>query len=73
MSLKIQKLKDMTPIKMSLTVTPDLMSDLKAYARIYERTYQDTQEPAALIPHMLEAFLATDSGFKKAKKELATS
>ena len=68
-NLKIAKLRDMTPTKMSINVTPDLKSDLDIYARLYERAYGDTQDVTNLIPLMLEGFLASDSGFKKAKRE----
>ena len=68
-NLKIAKLRDMTPTKMSINVTPDLKSDLDIYARLYERAYGDKQDVTNLIPLMLEGFLASDSGFKKAKRE----
>lgn len=69
-NLKIAKVRDMTPTKLSISVTPDLKADLETYTSLYERAYGDQQETTALIPLMLEAFLATDSGFKKAKREL---
>lgn len=68
-NLKIAKLRDMTPTKMSINVTPDLKSDLDIYARLYERAYGDKQDVTNLIPLMLEGFLSSDSGFKKAKRE----
>ena len=68
-NLKIAKLRDMTPTKMSINVTPDLKSELDIYARLYERAYGDKQDVTNLIPLMLEGFLASDSGFKKAKRE----
>ena len=68
-NLKIAKLRDMTPTKMSINVTPDLKSDLDIYARLYERAYCDKQDITNLIPLMLEGFLASDSGFKKTKHE----
>ncbi len=68
-NLKIAKLRDMTPTKIAINVTPDLKSDLDIYARLYERAYGDKQDITNLIPLMLEGFLASDSGFKKAKRE----
>ena len=59
----------MTPTKMSINVALDLKSDLDIYARLYERVYGDKQDVTNLIPLMLEGFLASDSGFKKAKRE----
>jgi len=72
-TLKIAKVRDMTPTKLSISVAPDLKADLDTYTRLYEDAYGDQQETTALIPLMLEAFLATDSGFKKAKRELESA
>lgn len=72
-NLKIAKVKDMTPTKLSISVTPDLKADLEAYARMYQQAYNDNQEVTTLIPLMLEAFLAGDAGFKKARKEMAVA
>jgi len=69
-NLKIGKLPDMTPTKLSINITPDLKSDLDIYAQLYQQAYGDKQNVANLIPLMLEGFLASDSGFKKAKREL---
>ncbi len=70
-NLKLAKLPDMTPSKISVSLTPDLMGDLEIYAKIYEQTYGEKQAVGALIPSMLSGFLASDHGFKKAKRELA--
>ena len=72
-TLKIAKVRDTTPTKLAISVTPDLKGDLDIYARLYEQAYGDKQNMTALIPLMLEAFLAGDAGFKKAKKEMATA
>lgn len=67
-SLKIGPLPDTTPVKLTIAVDPDTHADLELYAQIYEETYKEKASVAALIPSMLEAFLASDSGFKKARK-----
>lgn len=67
--LKLAKLPDRTPIKIALTVTPDLSRALSDYTAIYNRTYGDKAETADLIPAMLEAFLASDRVFAKALKD----
>jgi len=72
-NLKIAKLRDNTPTKMSINITPDLKSELDAYAAVYQKTYGDSQNVSSLIPLMLEGFLASDSAFKKAKRELASA
>jgi len=70
-NLKLAKLTDTKPSKLSVSLPPDLLSDLEIYAQIYEQTYGEKQPVNALIPSMLAGFLASDHGFKKAKRELA--
>ena len=67
-TLKIGPLPDTTPVKLTIAVDPDVNADLELYAQIYEETYKEKASVAVLIPSMLEAFLASDSGFKKARK-----
>ncbi len=67
-SLKIGPLPDTTPVKLTIAVDPETNADLELYAQIYEETYKEKASVSALIPSMLEAFLASDTGFKKARK-----
>ena len=68
--LRIGKLPDLTPVKMTIRVDPELHQMLVDYARIYNESYDGTVLPAALVPSMLAGFLASDNGFKRARKEL---
>lgn len=66
--LKLAKLPDRTPVKLAITVTPDLLNALRDYAAIYAQTY-GTEEPVAdLIPAMLTAFLESDRNFIRARE-----
>lgn len=67
--LKLAKLPDRTPIKIALTVTPDLAKALVDYTAIYNRTYGDKAETTDLIPAMLETFLTSDRAFAKSRRE----
>ena len=68
--LKLAKLPDRTPVKIGITVTPDLDADLRAYLDLYRAIYEDKAATIAdLIPAMLETFLASDRAFAKARKE----
>jgi hypothetical protein len=67
--LKLAKLPDRTPVKLAVTITPDLAHALGDYATIYNRAYGDKAEVADLVPAMLESFLASDRAFAKARKE----
>lgn len=71
--LKLAKLPDRTPIKLAITVTPDLHAALVEYVAVYKQTYGQEEPLAELVPHMLAAFLASDRGFAKAREALSGS
>lgn len=66
--LKLGKLPDRTPIKLGITLTPELHQTLQAYAVAYEAAYGRTESVSDLIPAMLESFLASDREFAKARR-----
>jgi len=68
--LRIAKLPDLTPVKMTVSLEPELHKLLEDYARIYSDSYGETVKPAELVPSMIAGFLATDNGFKRARKAL---
>ena len=61
--LKLGKLPDRTPIKLTITFGAELHQSLKDYADLYQATYGVTEQVVDLIPFMLDAFLASDKGF----------
>jgi hypothetical protein len=69
--MKLAKLPDRTPVKMSVVFTPGLAHRLREYADFYAEIYGDKEEVAELIPFMLEAFLESDTGFRKGKRARA--
>ncbi len=71
--LRLDRLPDRSPVKIAITVTPELNDALKDYAEIYRRSYGQKESVAELIPFMLEAFINADAGFRKARKELGVS
>lgn len=71
MTLKIGKLPDREAVKISFTASPELKAALNDYAEIYRRAYGQKESVADLIPFMLDAFIGSDPGFKRARKELA--
>jgi len=68
--LKLGKLPDRTPVKITITLGPDLNQALRDYAAIYRATYGEAESVVDLIPFMLGAFLDSDRGFAKARKEV---
>ena len=69
--LKLGKLPDRTPVKITITVSPDLNQALRDYAAIYRATYGEMESVTDLIPFMLSSFLDGDRGFAKARKEVS--
>lgn len=67
--LKLAKLPDRTPVRITVTVGPDLNRNLQAYAELYRETYGAAESVAELIPYILESFLESDRRFAKARKE----
>lgn len=67
--LKLGKLPDRTPVKHTVTVSPELNADLHDYADIYEKTYGQAERVPELIPFILQSFLDGDRGFAKARKQ----
>ena len=70
MSLRIGQLPDRTPVKLTVSVDPDLASALADYAAIYAEPYGAEEKPETLVPAMLNMFLSSDAGFKRARKAL---
>jgi hypothetical protein len=64
--MKLSKLPDRTPVKLSTTLTPSLAARLRDYADFYAETYGTREEVADLVPFMLEAFLDGDADFRRA-------
>jgi len=65
--LKLAKLPDRTPVKLTITVTPDLHHALSDYAALYAQTYGHSEPVSDLIPAMLAAFLESDRAFARAR------
>lgn len=72
-ALRIGKLPDLTPMKLTVSLEPEVHKMLEDYAKIYADTYGDAVKPSELIPSMVAGFLATDSGFKRARKSLVST
>ena len=65
--LKLAKLPDRTPIKLTITITPDLSKLLGDYAEAYREAYGQTENVADLIPYILQSFLEGDRGFARGR------
>lgn len=55
-------------IKLTVAVSSALKDDLECYAELHAETWGiERMDAAALIPHILTAFLARDRGFRRAR------
>lgn len=63
--LKLGKLPDRTPVKLAITITPDLQAALQDYAAVYAATYGVEEQVTDLVPAMLAAFLESDRTFAR--------
>lgn len=68
-TIKLAKLPDRTPIKLTVAVPPDLHQSLQDYARLYAASYGTQVSAAELVPAILAAFLDGDRGFRSRKRE----
>ena len=69
-ALRLAQLPDRVPVKLAITVQPELKKALDDYALLYARNYGAEESVTELIPYMLEAFLKADAAFRAGRKEL---
>ena len=67
--LKLAKLPDRTPVKLTIHVSPELNQALGEYAELYRQTYGAAEPVAELVPAILASFLESDRGFARHRKE----
>jgi len=63
--LKLPRLPDRMPVKLTVMVTPDLHCRLQDYAAAYSEVYQANEPLTELIPAMLSSFLDSDRAFNR--------
>ena len=63
--LRLGPLPKIESVKLTFTCPSDLKAELDRYAALHAQTYGGTVDAMALIPYMLEAFMAGDRGFRK--------
>ena len=66
--IRLAKLPDRTPVKMTIHVSPDLSQALADYADIYRQTYGEAEPVQELIPAMLTSFLEGDRAFARQRR-----
>jgi hypothetical protein len=66
--IKLGRLPDRTPKKLTISMSSDLYQSLEDYATRYQEAYGVNEPVVELIPFMLEAFLLSDKSFNKNAK-----
>ncbi len=61
--IRLAKLPDRNPVRMTIAFAPGLHHDLKAYAEFYRATYGQEESIAELLPAIVGAFLESDKAF----------
>lgn len=67
--IKLPKLPDRQPLKVSISISPDLHEALQAYAKAYGETYGREEPVTELIPAIVASFLDSDRGFAKTRSQ----
>ncbi len=67
-NLKLARLPDRTPVKLTVHVLPDLHEALTAYAAVYAEAYSEPATVEQLVPAMLGSFLDSDREFAKSQR-----
>ena len=64
--LRLGLLPKTESVKLTFACPASLKADLDLYAALHAQAYGEAVDATTLIPHMLEAFMARDRGFKRA-------
>lgn len=71
--LRLGPLPKTESVKLTFSCSATLKTELDRYAALHAQTYGEATDALALVPHMLEAFMARDRGFAKAKRPAVRS
>ena len=63
--LRLGPLPKIENVKLTFACPASLKADLDRYAALHAQAYGEAIVAVTLIPHMLEAFMAGDRGFRK--------
>ena len=66
--LRLGPLPKTETCKLTFACSASLKVELDRYAALHAQTYGDAVDAVGLIPHMLEAFMKRDRGFKQLHK-----
>lgn len=67
--LRLRRLPDRTPVKLTINLSPELNQALLDYAALYGEVYGQPEPVQELIPAMLASFLDGDRAFARRRRE----
>ena len=67
-AIRLPRLPDRTPVKLSISILPELHQALADYAAHYARIYGSQEQITDLIPAMLAGFIESDREFQRARE-----
>ena len=70
--LRLGPLPKTESVKLTFACPVSLKADLDRYAAVHAQTYGEAVDAATLIPHMLDAFMARDRGFRRVERPLSS-
>jgi len=70
MNLKIGAIPERKPVKITVSLPPDIGDALDDYAEIHAREFGRKTPVGELAALMIEQFLNSDAAFKRARKSL---
>lgn len=66
--IRLPRLPDRTPVKLTIGLPPEVHQALVAYASFYAGAYGQEEPVSELVPAMLAAFLDADRAFQAARR-----
>ena len=66
--LKLARIPDRTPVKLTILVPPELNEALSDYAAAYQAAYGAGAPIAELVPAMLASFIESDREFMRTRQ-----
>lgn len=67
--LRLRKLPDRTPVKVTISLSPEINQALLDYAALYGEVYGQPEPVQELIPAMLASFIDGDKAFIRRRRE----
>ncbi|HEX8442397.1 MAG TPA: DUF2274 domain-containing protein [Allosphingosinicella sp.] len=66
--LRLARLPDRTPVKITISLSPELNQALADYGELYRESYGQQEPVQELIPAMLASYLEGDKAFARRRR-----